>query len=73
MTNRHALIWFLAGFETLHAFAHAYFGLSNTPMTHPPELVGIRATPKFRAVSAIAAAIAAAWPHAPCAPRARQR
>lgn len=56
MISRTRIITFLAGFEAFHALLHAYLGASKRTRLegHPVEELGIKATPRFHTVAAIA-------------------
>ncbi len=53
MTDRRQVFAFLAGIETFHALVHAYLSVSRTHIDHAVELIGVKATPTFHAVSAM--------------------
>jgi hypothetical protein len=56
MISRTRIITFLAGFETFHALLHAYLGTSKRTRLqgHPVEELGIKVTPRFHMISAVA-------------------
>ena len=49
--RRAQVLAFVAGFETFHALAHAYFGLSGR--SFPSRVLGLRVTPTLHAASAV--------------------